>query len=278
LKASIVLAVILFQAPNQDECRNSLLSMAVCKTSRRSNALTKTELLYLEDSYLREISATVEEILKNSVVLDQTIFYPEGGGQPTDTGRLDCRAGTSRVVAVEKQGNRLLHFLEGPMPGAGDEVYLRLDWDRRYAHMRMHTAQHVVSRVVFDQFGARTAGNQIRAEASHIDFSPAKFQAADLVTIEEAANRLIQANLPVRVEQVSRDELHRVMGPDRSDLSRLPISITQVRLVRIGDFDAYPCAGTHVGRIGELVGLHITNRKSKGQDVVRLTYELMSAK
>jgi misacylated tRNA(Ala) deacylase len=142
----------------------------------------------------------------------------------------------------------------------------------------MHTAQHVVSRVVFDQFGARTAGNQIRAAASHIDFSPAKFQATDLPTIEETANRLIRANLPVTIAQVSRDELDRVMGPDRSDLSRLPISIKQVRLVRIGDFDAYPCAGTHVARIGELVGLHITNRKSKGQDVVRVTYELASAK
>jgi misacylated tRNA(Ala) deacylase len=242
------------------------------------SALTKTKLLFLEDSYLREISATVEETLKDGVVLDQTIFYPEGGGQPTDTGRLDCSTGTSRVVAVEKQGNRVLHLLEGPLPGVGDEVYLRLDWDRRYAHMRMHTAQHVVSRVVFDQFGARTAGNQIRAAASHIDFSPAKFQATDLPTIEETANRLIRANLPVTIAQVSRDELDRVMGPDRSDLSRLPISIKQVRLVRIGDFDAYPCAGTHVARIGELVGLHITNRKSKGQDVVRVTYELASAK
>lgn len=242
------------------------------------NGLTKTELLFLEDSYLREISATVEETLKNNVVLDQTIFYPEGGGQPTDTGRLDCNAGTSRVVAVEKQGNRVLHFLEGPMPELGDEVYLRLDWDRRYAHMRMHTAQHLVSRVVFDQFGTRTAGNQIRAEASHIDFAPAKFQAADLPAIEAAANRLIQSNLPVQIEVVDRDKLDRVMGPDRSDLSRLPISIKQVRLVRIGDFDAYPCAGTHVSRIGELIDLHITNRKSKGQDVVRITYELASAK
>lgn len=239
--------------------------------------LTKTELLYLEDSYLREVSATVEETLKNSVVLDQTIFYPEGGGQPTDTGRLDCTAGTSRVVAVEKQGNRLLHFLEGPMPGAGDEVYLRLDWARRYAHMRMHTAQHLVSRVVFDQFGARTAGNQIHAKASHIDFAPAKFQASDLPAIEAAANSLIQANLPVAIEVVDRDKLEAVMGPDRSDLSRLPISVRQVRLVRIGDFDAYPCAGTHVARIGELLGLHIIDRKSKGKDVVRITYELSLA-
>jgi len=242
------------------------------------NRLTKTELLFLEDSYLREISATVEEIVKNGVVLDQTIFYPEGGGQPTDTGRLDCNAGTSRVVAVEKQGNRLLHFLEGPMPGIGDEVYLRLDWDRRYAHMRMHTAQHLVSRVVFDQFGARTAGNQIRAEASHIDFAPAKFQSTDLPAIEEAANHLIRSNVLVRIELVDRDVLDRLMGPDRSDLSRLPVSIKQVRLVRIGDYDAYPCAGTHVGRIGELGGLHITNRKSKGQDVVRITYELAPVK
>jgi misacylated tRNA(Ala) deacylase len=254
------------------------LKPARCKARWSVNGLTKTELLFLEDSYLREISATVAEVVENSVILDQTIFYPEGGGQPTDTGRLDSAIGTSRVVAVGKQGNRVLHHLEGPLPEIGDEVYLRLDWDRRYAHMRMHTAQHLLSRVVFDQFGARTAGNQIRAEASHIDFVPAKFQAVDLPTIEDAANRLIQVNLPVTIEVVDRDALEHAMGPDRSDLSRLPVLIKQVRLVRIGDFDAYPCAGTHVARIGELLGLHILSRKSKGQDVVRITYELAPAK
>jgi len=236
--------------------------------------LTKTELLYLQDSYLREVSTTVYETFKTSVVLDSTIFYPEGGGQPTDTGRLDSPAGTADVVHVEKQGNRIHHFLEGPMPGAGSEVFLRLDWDRRYAHMRMHTAQHVVSRIVFEKYGAHTAGNQIHAKYSHIDFSPANFKADDIPKIEDEANRIIQQAIPVTIEVINRGDLEQIMGPDRSDLTRLPSSVEKVRIVKIGKFDAYPCAGTHVKSTKELVKLHITKRENKGKDQIRITYEL----
>jgi misacylated tRNA(Ala) deacylase len=239
--------------------------------------LLKTELLYLEDSYLREVATTVLDATDESVILPATIFYPEGGGQPTDTGRLDSPVGTAEVVSVNKRGNLIHHFLKGPIPQKSDEVFLRLNWKRRYAHMRMHTAQHVVSRIVFDQFGARTAGNQIHVEYSHIDFAPATFQSADLSMIEKAANDVIQQNLPVTISVVSREELEHIMGRDRSDLTKLPSSVTQVRLVQVGSYDAYPCAGTHVRNTGELGGLHITKRKSKGKGTIRITYELISS-
>lgn len=238
--------------------------------------LVKTQLLYLEDSYLREAATTVIEVDENAVVLSETIFYPEGGGQPTDTGRLDTSTGTAIITHVAKRGNRILNYLEGPIPSVGDEVFMRLDWDRRYVHMRMHTAQHVVSRIVFEKFGAHTEGNQIRNEYSHIDFAPATFQSSDLPGIEEAANEIISRNLPVIIEVISRDELAERMGPDRSDLTKLPISVKQVRLVQVGDYDAYPCAGTHVNSTGELYELHITKRKSKGKSTIRITYELIN--
>ncbi|MFX0169514.1 MAG: alanyl-tRNA editing protein [Candidatus Hodarchaeota archaeon] len=238
--------------------------------------MPKTELLFLEDSYLRETATTVIEARETAVVLAATIFYPEGGGQPTDTGRLDTPKGTAKITQVTKHGNRILHSLEGPMPLVGDEVYMRLDWQRRYAHMRMHTAQHIVSRVVFDQYGAHTAGNQIRQDYSHIDFAPATFQSSDLPNIEQAANTIIKQNYPVIIETIPREQLEARMGPDRSDLTKLPISVKQVRLVQIADRDAYPCAGTHVRTTGELGGLHITKRKSKGKGIIRITYELES--
>lgn len=236
--------------------------------------MAKTELLFLQDSYLREAATIVTEGVEDAVTLRDTIFYPEGGGQPTDTGRLDTPAGTATINHVAKKGNRILHYLEGPIPKVGEEVFMRLDWENRYKYMRMHTAQHIVSRIVFDQFGAQTAGNQIRAEYSHIDFAPATFQSNDLPGIENAVNDIINQNLPVVIEIIPREELANRMGPDRSDLTKLPISVKQVRLVQIGEYDAYPCAGTHVQSTGELNGLRITKRKSKGKGTIRITYEL----
>jgi misacylated tRNA(Ala) deacylase len=229
----------------------------------------------MKNSYLRETATVVTAVKENAVVLSSTIFYPEGGGQPSDTGSLDSPKGTATVTHVAKVGNRILHYLDGPIPTVGDEVYLRLDWEPRYAHMRMHTAQHIVSRVVFEQFNAQTAGNQIRDTYSHIDFAPATFQSQDLPGIEEAANAIIQQDLPVIIETVSREEMADRMGPDRSDLTKLPISVKQVRLVCVKGYDAYPCAGTHVKRTGELKGIRITKRKSKGKGTIRITYELI---
>lgn len=237
-------------------------------------SLAKTKLLFLEDSYLRETATIVTEVVETGVVLADTIFYPEGGGQPTDTGTLDSPKGTATITHVAKQGNRIFHYLEGPIPDTGDEVFIRLDWDRRYAHMRMHTAQHIVSRIVYDQFGAQTAGNQIREEYSHIDFAPATFQSTELPQIEKAANAIIHEDIPVVIETIPREELAERMGPDRSDLTKLPGSVKQVRLVNVEGFDAYPCAGTHVKRTGELKGLQITKRKAKGKGTIRITYVL----
>jgi misacylated tRNA(Ala) deacylase len=236
--------------------------------------LPKTEFLFLGDSYLREAATTVIAVHEAAVVLAETIFYPEGGGQPTDTGRIDTPTGTAIITHVEKLGNRVLHHLDGSIPKVDNEVFMRLDWKRRYAFMRMHTAQHIVSRVVFDQFGAQTVGNQIREEYSHIDFAPTTFQSTDLPGIEQAANEIIKQNLPVIIETIPRDQLAARMGPDRSDLAKLPSSVKQVRLVQVGERDAYPCAGTHVNNTGELGGIKITKRKSKGKGTIRITYKL----
>ena len=131
-----------------------------------------------------------------------------------------------------------------------------------------------MSRIVFDQFGANTAGNQIRDEYSHIDFAPATFQSSELTAIEEAVNAIIHQDIPVVIETISREELDKRMGPDRSDLTKLPISVKQVRLVCVEGYDAYPCAGTHVKRTGELKGIQITKRKAKGKGTIRITYVL----
>lgn len=230
--------------------------------------------MFLDDSYLQEIATIVIEVVENAVIIADTIFYPEGGGQPSDTGTLDSSKGTANVIHVAKQGNRILHYLDGPVANVGDEIFLRLNWKQRYAHMRMHTAQHIVSRIVFDQFGAQTAGNQIHEQYSHIDFAPATFKSSDLPLIQKAANNIIQSDLPVIIETIAREELTERMGPNRSDVTKLPVSVKNVRLVSIKGYDAYPCAGTHVKYTGELKGLQIIKRKAKGKGTIRITYTL----
>jgi misacylated tRNA(Ala) deacylase len=162
--------------------------------------LQMTELLYMKDSesnYIREFDATVtsageesgEESGKVSgrkyIVLDRSVFYPAGGGQESDTGTVRWEGGIARVREVRKKGD-VRHFLEGALPAAGTNVHGTIDWERRYAHMRMHTAQHVISGVVYDMFKARTVGNQIHADKSRVDFAPVSLSESDVRNIETA--------------------------------------------------------------------------------------------
>lgn len=156
-----------------------------------------TRVLYMEERrgqepdpcYLREFDARVVERGPDFVLLDQTAFYAEGGGQPTDTGVLQWEGGESKVLRVQKEKGVVRHVVD--LLPASDAVHGVVDWDRRYAHMRMHTSQHLMSGLVFRIYGARTVGNQIHADRSRIDFQPATFTDADLKRVEEECNAVI---------------------------------------------------------------------------------------
>jgi misacylated tRNA(Ala) deacylase len=233
-----------------------------------------TEILYMKDiegNYIKEFEAKVVKRKDNYVVLDKSAFYPLGGGQPSDTGVLRWEGGESRVAEVQKKGI-IKHVISGELP-EGD-VHAVIDWDKRYAHMRMHTAQHVISGVVYDVFKARTVGNQIHADRSRVDFSPANFSEDDLKTMEDASNDVIQKGLPVAIYEEERDSLESRTDPLRSNLDLIPSSIKKLRIVEIQGFDVCPCAGTHVKGTGELGTLKITKKENKGKDRERITYIL----
>ena len=164
-----------------------------------------TKVLYMEErrgqepdpNYLREFEAAVLERGPDFVVLDQTAFYAEGGGQPWDTGVLRWAGGEAKVIKVTKEKGVIRHFLDR-MPDAA-EVHGVVDWDRRYAHMRYHTSQHLLSGIVWSIYGARTVGNQLYADRARVDFQPVSFTPEDLKRIEDECNRAVAEALPVRI-------------------------------------------------------------------------------
>ena len=236
-----------------------------------------TEQLYLPDEeYRRAFDARVTDVddADRTVVLDRTLFYKEGGGQPPDHGSLSWDSGEARVVDVRKDHGEIRHTVEGDLPKEDITVHGELDWERRHAHMRYHTAQHVVSKVVLDEYGASTAGNQIYADHARIDFAPADFDEQDLRDIEERANALIDRDLPVEKANRSRAALEAETPDGRTNLDLIPEDVDPLRAVSIGDIDVCPCGGTHVDGLGELGELEIVERASKGADTVRIEFVL----
>jgi misacylated tRNA(Ala) deacylase len=238
-----------------------------------------TQKLYLESidaGYCREFNAIVTSVEGDKVVLDRTLFYPLGGGQHWDTGTLEGPNGTLQVTEVRGRGDVAHTVGEQHQLDVGDEVRGTIDWDTRYAHMRMHTAQHLVSGLAYEMFdGVRTVGNQIHADRSRIDFNPISFDETMLTDLITAANERIDAALDVSDAVMTRDEINAIMPPDRTNMDLLPASVKELRIVQIGDrVDMCPCAGTHVSNIGELGHIQFLGKKSKGKGTQRVSYTL----
>ena len=238
-----------------------------------------TDLRYLPNSDdVTAFTATVEQATDDYIVLDGTYFYPEGGGQPADQGRLKWDDGSANVVDVQKEHGDVRHYVdtvEGHLPSEGDAVTGQVDAERREKHRRMHTAQHVISKVVLDAFGAQTAGNQIHADRSRIDFKPATFSDDDVALIEQTTNDVLDQDLPVTKTEMPRAEAEERTPEGRGLLDMIPDFVDPLRMVAIGDFDLCPCGGTHVDRLADVGHIRIVNRVTKGADIDRLEFELV---
>lgn len=233
-------------------------------------------LYYPENEYQKEFNAKVQKTdeEKQYLVLDKTLFYKEGGGQPADHGKITWENGEAQVTDVQKDHGEIRHYIQGDLPEEGTEIHGEIDWERRYKHMKMHTAQHIVSKVVLDEYNASTAGNQVGTEKSRIDFEPAEFSDEDLEKIEEMTNRIIEADIELRKSEVAREKLEEETEDGRTNLDLIPDHIDPLRAVEIGDIDICPCGGTHVDSTGEVGEFKIVNRKSKGEDVERIEFVL----
>ncbi len=227
----------------------------------------------IDSNYIQEFEAIVKSTGNSHVVLDKTAFYPEGGGQPSDVGFLHWSGKSSRVVKVEKKG-KVIHRLEGELPKEGVSVKGCIDWKARYEHMKLHTAQHLFSAVVYDLFHGETVGNQIYTDYSRVDFEPVDLTDADIKEIEKLVNKLVKEELPVTIYNEERNVLEEEIEENRVNLSLIPKSIQKLRVIDIDGYDICPCAGTHVRNTKEIKGVKITDKENKGKNRQRIYYQL----
>ena len=241
-----------------------------------------TRVLYMEERrgqdpdpcYLREFDAQVIERGPDHIVLDRTAFYAEGGGQPYDTGILRWAGGEAKVLRVQKEKGVIRHIVDR-MP-LEDAVHGVVDWERRYAHMRMHTSQHLMSGIAFRIFAARTVGNQIHADRSRIDFQPVNFTAEDLKRIEHECNGVIASGVEVRIFEEDRVAVENRIE-DRALMDLIPQSIRRLRIIQVGAADYCPCGGTHLKNVREIGRVRVLGKRSKGKETDRVEYELLPA-
>lgn len=238
-----------------------------------------TEALYLEETDRRTFEARVERTLGERVVLDRTCFYPTGGGQPHDTGVLTASDGEWTVADVEKR-DTVYHHLDGPAPAPTEGTVVRgeVDWSRRYAHMRYHTAQHLLSAALLELFDAETVGNQLYADHAHLDAAHDRFGETDLADLETRLNELVEQDHPVSWYTLDRDEAEARLDPQRTRIHLLPDSITEIRIVEVGGddgpYDRTACAGTHVTSTGDVGAVTVTGRETKGSEKERIEFVL----
>jgi len=223
-----------------------------------------TSLIYLTHAYEREFEATVVESTDTSVVLDRTVFYPGGGGQPSDKGELHTAGGVHRVTAVRKAEGLLWHELDGPAPKPGERVRGTLDWKRRHQLMRTHTAMHVLCGVIWRDYTASVTGGNMEPLRGRMDFEFATMRQELVHEIEEKINREVSAARPIHVKVLPREEAFRIPDLIRTKINLLPEGIQDVRIVEIEGLDLQADGGTHVANTRDVGLIRVVDYKSKG--------------
>jgi misacylated tRNA(Ala) deacylase len=221
------------------------------------------EELFRQDAYLKQIDATVTAVEDRGVRLDRSIFYPTGGGQPGDSGVLRWDGGEAKVVdTVKADGNDVLLVLapDSPKPAVGTRVQSEINWERRYKHMRMHTALHVMSAVI----KGNVTGGQVSADKSRLDFNlEGEVPTKEWVT--EEINKLLATDRPVVPEWVTDEELTSRPELVKTMSVRPPMGQGRVRLLAIEGVDLQACGGTHVARTAEIGRVECIKVENKGK-------------
>lgn len=233
-----------------------------------------TDLLYLRDCYIREFGAVVIDVTNDGIVLDRTAFYPEGGGQPSDTGWIEWETHRSQVKHVLKKGEDVYHILDGEMPKRGTIVKGIIDWEKRYKHMRYHTGLHILAGVVYHLYNSTITGSQISEDKARIDFTLEDLAKDKVDRIEYEANKIVDEGRSVRIRFIPREEL--VSNPHLIRIKpELIPNLPVLRVVEIEDFDVQLDGGTHVSNTREVGRIKILKTINKGKFNKRLEIVLV---
>ncbi len=238
-----------------------------------------TDLAYLRDAYLTELSTTVVAIDGQRVATLATILYPTGGGQPHDTGTMTWAHGAGYIESVRKEGNEVWHALVGgsAMPNVGDDVTLGVDWERRHQLMRTHTAMHILCGVIWNEYGKPVTGGDMQPLSARMDFEFDPLPEGFAQRIEELVNAEIAAERRIEVSFLPRDTA--VMDADliRTKVSMIPESVSEIRVVDIVGLDKQADGGTHVRSTKDVGRFSVIKTESKGKGNKRIRVELHDA-
>jgi misacylated tRNA(Ala) deacylase len=241
-----------------------------------------TKALYQTDSYQKEFEAKVTAIDEeaNAIVLDQSVFYPGGGGQPYDQGTLSWGAQTYNIKRAKNQAGEIYHILQEKieMPVVGELVHGEIDWDRRYPLMRTHTAMHILCGVVFRDYGASVTGGDMEPLKGRMDFEFETMHKDLVEKIEESVNQEVLKDHQVRVDILPREEAFKIPDLIRTKINLLPEGIQEVRVVEIVGLDLQADGGTHVSRTSEVGHIRVVDYKSKGKINKRIYVEIEDSK
>ena len=233
-----------------------------------------TEEIPATDAYARETVATVTGVTEEGVILDRTVFYARGGGQPGDTGALRWDGSEVRVTDTFRSGGDVVHAVEGEAPPVGTRVTAAIDWDRRHRLMRTHTALHAMSGIVWRDYGAKVTGGNFDLKGARMDFELDQMSAEFGREVEEKLNAALAEDRPVEVQAVPRAEA--LEDPDliRTKVNLIPETIDPIRVIDIRGIDRQADGGTHVRSTGEVGRVRVVKTESKGKAFKRIRIAL----
>jgi misacylated tRNA(Ala) deacylase len=237
-----------------------------------------TDELYAWDAYLVSTEAVVEEVRPEGVILDRTVFYALGGGQPGDSGTLRWQDRMCRIVDTVKRSDLLLHVFEpeSRLPHPGSTVVAEIDWARRHLLMRTHTALHALSGTVYRSYGAKVTGGSMEPGIARMDFELEQISRDFGDDVEQMLNSALSEDRPVSIEFLPRARA--LSDPDliRTKVNLIPEWVDPIRIVDIEGLDRQADGGTHVGSTGEVGVVRIVKTESKGKAFKRMRIKLQT--
>jgi misacylated tRNA(Ala) deacylase len=234
-----------------------------------------TKALFLADSYLKECDALVVSVTEGKfIVLDQTVFYAKGGGQPNDTGKIVKGSETFNVVYVGKFSGEISHEVDHPGLAVGDKVRCVLNWERRYKLMRSHTAAHVFASLLNKGTGALITGNQLEEDHVRFDFSLEAFDKDLLKAYLDKANELFVKDILVKWYELPREEALKIPGVVKM-AGAFPPDIPVLRIVEVEGVDRQADGGTHVRNLREVGKIELVKTENKGKNNRRIYFKVV---
>lgn len=256
------------------------------RRERQTRCVPSTDLLYLRDAELRSFDAVVSAVdpAAQRVALDRTAFYPTGGGQPHDTGTLAGRT----VTDVGKEGDVVWHALDGEhddddghhapdLPAVGDVVHGEIDWTRRHALMRTHSALHILCGVIWNEWRVPVTGGNMEPLAARMDFAFDPLPEGFGARVEQLVNDEIAADRPIEVSFLPRDVAIGDEDLIRTKVNMIPATVREIRVVDIVGLDKQADGGTHVRSTAEVGRIRVVKTESKGKGNKRLRLEVLDA-